>query len=138
MRPDTSSSVSRQTMLFSVFGLLALLVAAVGVFSNLSHEVSQRRHELGVRAALGASLADIVGLVVGQGIRVVGLGALLGLLLALAGSRLVASLLYGVAPRDPSSLAVVVLILIVVAAVASSIPAWRASRADPLEALKAD
>ena len=125
-------------MLFSVFGVLALLVAAVGVFSNLSHEVSQRRHELGVRAALGASLADIVGLVVGQGIRVVGLGALLGLLLALAGSRLVASLLYGVAPRDPSSLAVVVLILLLVAAVASSIPAWRASRADPLEALKAD
>jgi len=124
--------------LFTVFGLLALLVAAVGVFSSLSHEVSQRRHELGVRAALGASLADIVGLVVGQGIRVVGVGALLGLLLALAGSRLVASLLYGVAPRDPWSLAIVVMILMLVAAAASSIPAWRASRVDPLEALRAD
>ncbi|HKN66152.1 MAG TPA: ADOP family duplicated permease [Gemmatimonadaceae bacterium] len=124
--------------LFTVFGLLALLVTAVGVFSSLSHDVSQRRHELGVRAALGASLADIVGLVVGQGIRVVGVGALLGLLLALVGSRLVASLLYGVAPRDPWSIAIVVVILILVAAVASSIPAWRASRADPLEALRAD
>ena len=124
--------------LFTVFGLLALLVAAVGVFSSLSHEVSQRRHELGVRAALGASLGDIIGLVVGQGIRVVGMGALLGLILALTGSRLVESLLYGVAPRDPWSLAIVVIILILVAVVASSIPAWRASRADPLEALRAD
>jgi len=124
--------------LFTVFGLLALLVAAVGVFSTLSHEVSQRRHELGVRAALGATLADIVGLVVAQGMRVVVGGALLGTLLALAAGRLVASLLYGVAPSDPWSLGTVVMILILVAAAASSIPAWRASRADPLEALRAD
>ncbi len=124
--------------LFTVFGLLALVVAGVGVFSTLSHEVSQRRHELGVRAALGATFADIVGLVVGQGIRVAVVGALLGLLLALAGGRLVASLLYGVTPSDPWSLAIVVVILVLVAAVASSIPAWRASRANPLEALRAD
>lgn len=124
--------------LFTVFGLLALVVAAVGVFSTLSHDVSQRRHELGVRAALGATLADIVRLVVGQGIRVVVIGALLGVLLALAGGRLIASLLYGVMPTDPWSLSAAMVILVLVAAVASSIPAWRATRADPLEALRAD
>ena len=124
--------------LFTVFGLLALVVAAVGVFSTLSHEVSQRRHELGVRAALGATLADVVGLVVRQGVRLVVGGALLGLLLAFAGGRLIASLLYGVAPTDPWSLAIVLVVLVLVAAVASSIPAWRATRANPLEALRAD
>ena len=124
--------------LFTVFGALALIVAAVGVFSTLSHDVSQRRHELGVRAALGATLADIVGLVVGQGVRVVVIGAAVGVLLALAGGRLITSLLYGVAPTDPWSLSMVMVILVLVAAVASSIPAWRATRADPLEALRAD
>ena len=125
-------------ILFSVFGLLALLVAAVGVFSTLSHEVSQRRHELGVRAALGATLADIVGLVVGQGVRVVLGGAIFGMFLALAVGRLIASLLYGVAPSDPWSLAIVLVILVLVAALASALPAWRASRANPLDALRAD
>jgi len=124
--------------LFSVFGLLALIVAAVGVFSTLSHDISQRRHELGVRAALGAGIADIVRLVIGNGLRVVIAGAAIGSLLALAGGRLVASLLYGVAPRDPIVLASVVAVLIVVAVLASAAPAWRASRADPMDALRAE
>ena len=124
--------------LFTVFGLLALVVAAVGVFSTLSHEVGQRRHELGVRAALGAGIADTARLVVGGGLRVVAIGTAVGVALALAGGRFVAALLYGVAPYDPAALAAVALILLAVAALASAIPAWRASRADPLEALRAD
>ena len=124
--------------LFTVFGLLALVVAAIGVFSTLSHDSSQRRHELGVRVALGARAADVVRLILADGIRVVILGAALGTLLSLVGGRLVSSILYGVAPRDPVVLATVILILLLVATVASVIPAWRASRIDPMEALRAD
>jgi putative ABC transport system permease protein len=124
--------------LFTVFGLLALIVAAVGIFSTLSHEVNQRRHELGVRAALGASATDIVRLVVRQGLRVTMTGALVGVVLALAGGRLVASLLYGVAPHDPAVIALVSVMLVVVAGAASALPAWRASRTDPMEALRAE
>jgi ABC-type antimicrobial peptide transport system permease subunit len=124
--------------LFSVFGLLALIVAFVGVFSTLLHDVSQRRHELGVRAAIGASLADIVRLVVGEGLRVAVAGAVIGVALALAAGRFVASLLYGVVPRDPIVLILVPVLLVAVAGLASVLPAWRASHADPLEALRAE
>jgi putative ABC transport system permease protein len=124
--------------LFTVFGMLALVVAAIGVFSTLSHDIGQRRHELGVRAALGAGVADIVGLVMGGGVRLVAIGAVLGLALAIVASRLVASLLYGVAPRDPGTFVVVVTVLLAVAALASALPAWRATRADPLDALRAE
>jgi putative ABC transport system permease protein len=124
--------------LFTIFGLLALLVAAVGVFSTLSHEIGQRRHELGVRVALGATVADIIRLVLGEGLRVIVIGAAVGSLLALAAGRLIASLLYGVDPRDLSAFATVVAVLLVVAATAAVLPAWRASRTDPLEAIRAD
>ena len=124
--------------LFTVFGVLALVVAAIGVFSTLSHDTSERRHELGVRVALGAGAADVVKLVLGDGLRVVIVGAVLGTLLALFGARLVASILYGVAPRDPVILGTVILILLFVAIAASLIPAWRACRTDPLEALRSD
>jgi ABC-type antimicrobial peptide transport system permease subunit len=118
--------------------VLALVVAAIGVFSTLSHDVGQRRHELGVRAALGAGVADIVRLVMGGGVRLVAIGAVLGLALAIVASKLVASLLYGVAPRDPGTFLAVVTVLLVVAALASALPAWRATRADPLDALRAE
>jgi ABC-type antimicrobial peptide transport system permease subunit len=124
--------------LFTIFGLLALIVAAVGVFSTLMHEIGQRRHELGVRAALGARVTDIVRLVVGNGVRVVIIGAMLGIVLALGGGRLVASLLYGVAANDLAVFGLVVAILVAVGTLASAIPAWRASRADPLESLRAE
>ena len=124
--------------LFTIFGILALVVAAVGVFSTLIHEIGQRRHELGVRAALGAGAIDIVRLIVGDGVRVVIIGAALGILLALAGGRLIASLLYGVSANDPTVFIMVASILLVVGALASAIPAWRASRSDPLDALRAE
>jgi predicted permease len=124
--------------LFSVFGLLALIVAAVGVFSTLSHDIGQRRHELGVRAALGATARDLVTLVLGSGLRVIAVGAVIGCALALAGGRLVASLLYGVTPSDLPILILVMVTLIVVGVAAAVVPAWRASRIDPIEALRAE
>jgi predicted permease len=125
-------------LLFSIFGLLALLIAAVGIFSVVAHDVGQRRRELGVRVALGATVADVVRLVLAGGVRVVALGVVVGVLVAAVASKLIASVLYGVTPRDPAVLAGVAVALLAVAALASALPAWRASRADPMEALRVD
>ena len=124
--------------LFSAFGLLALVVAAVGVYSTVSTTVGQRRHEFGVRVALGARSEDVLALVVSGGVRVVAAGVAIGAVLALGAGRLIASLLYGTSPHDPLVLAVVSIILLVVAAIASMVPAWRASRVDPVEALRSE
>jgi len=122
--------------LFSLFGVLALVVAAFGVYSTVSYDVSQRTHEFGVRAALGAQVADIVRCVLRDGVKTVLVGLVAGVLLAMGAGRVVASLLYGVAPRDPLVLAFVAGALMVVAVGAALVPAWRASRADPLLALR--
>ncbi|MEO7997454.1 MAG: ADOP family duplicated permease, partial [Gemmatimonadaceae bacterium] len=124
--------------LFTAAGLLALLVAAIGVYSSIAYTISQRTREMGVRVALGASSANIVRLVVTEGVRVVAVGVLLGLMIALALGSLVASLLYETSPRDPVVLFVSVATLLIVAAAACSIPAWRAARVDPLRALAAE
>jgi predicted permease len=124
--------------LVSAAGLLALVVAIVGVYSSISYTVSQRRHEMGVRAALGARAPAIMRLVIGQGVRVVTVGVVCGVGIALALGKLLASLLYGVTPHDPAVLAVASLVLIVVAAGASAVPAWRSTRVDPVEALRAE
>jgi predicted permease len=124
--------------MFSLFGGLALVVAAIGLYGVIAYSVAQRTHEMGVRAALGAERGDLMRLVVGEGLRVTLAGVGLGAVGALAGGRFIASLLFGVSARDPVILGVVAALLIVVAAVASLIPAWRAGRADPISALRAD
>jgi putative ABC transport system permease protein len=124
--------------LFATFGGLALIVAAVGIYSSVSYGVSQRVHEFGVRVALGARTTDVVAHVVGQGLRIVSMGIGLGAVLTLAAGRLVASLLYGVSPNDPAAMAIVAGILIVVSIVAALSPAWRAARVDPMTALRTD
>jgi predicted permease len=124
--------------LFSLFGVLALVVAAFGVNSTVSYDVSQRTHEFGVRAALGAQVADIVRAVLHDGLATVLAGLAAGVLLALVAGRLVASLLYGVTAADPLALMVVVAALTVVAIGAALVPAWRASHVDPLLALRSD
>ncbi|HEY5418372.1 MAG TPA: FtsX-like permease family protein, partial [Gemmatimonadaceae bacterium] len=123
-------------MLFSLFGVLALVVAAFGVYSTVSYDVSQRTHEFGVRAALGAQMADIVRHVLRDGLKTVLVGLVAGVMLAMGAGRVVASLLYGVPPRDPLALTVVAGALMAVAVGAALVPAWRASRADPLLALR--
>jgi predicted permease len=122
--------------LFSAFGVLALLVAVIGIYSTVSYGVTQRRHEFGVRVALGARISDVLRQVIGEGLRVVTLGVVVGVVLALAAGKLIASLLYGVAPWDPVVMLTVSLILLLVAAVAAFMPAWRAARVDPVTALR--
>lgn len=125
-------------MLFSTAGLLALLVAAVGVYSSVAYTISQRTREMGVRVALGASTKAIVRLVVREGVQIVAIGVTVGLIAALSLGKFVASLLYETSPRDPMVLTGSTLVLLIVAVIACSFPAWRAARIDPLEALKAE
>jgi predicted permease len=124
--------------LFSVFGVLALLVSMVGVYSTVTYTVTQRMHEFGVRVALGAQLNDIARLVVGTGLKTVAVGTVLGVGLSLAAGRLIASFLYEVSPSDPPTLVLVVVLLLSVGAAAALAPAWRASRADPVSALRSE
>jgi putative ABC transport system permease protein len=124
--------------MFTIFGVLALVVAAIGLYSVVAYDVSQRTRELGVRVALGASAAAVLRLVVGEGVRVVVIGLALGAAVALALASRVSPLLYQVSARDPVTYAGVVGILLVVAIVASLAPALRAARVDPNVALRAD
>jgi predicted permease len=124
--------------LATAFGLLALVLATVGVYGVVSYSVAQRTREIGVRVALGARLPAILRLVVGQGLRLAWIGVGVGVVLATATTGVLSSILYGVAPRDPVVLGVVVGVLTVVAAAASLVPARRATRIDPLAALRSD
>lgn len=125
-------------VLFSAFGLLALLVATVGVYSTVSYTVMQRTHEFGVRIALGARLGDVVRAVLQRALGPVIVGVVAGLAIALATSRFIASLLYGVSAADTLVMSSVPLILVATAVAAATIPARRAARVDPVEALRAD
>lgn len=124
--------------LFTAAGVLALVVAAVGVYSSIAYTISQRTQEMGVRVALGASSSNIMRLVVTEGVRVVAIGVGIGVIAALALGTVVASMLYETSPRDPVVLVVASVTLLLVAMIASAIPAWRASRVDPLSAMRAE
>jgi predicted permease len=125
-------------MLFSMFGALALLVAAVGAYSVIAYAVSQRTHEIGVRMALGARSSHVVRLVMGEGMRAVAIGIVVGVVASLAMGRLVASMLYNTSPRDPIVLVAVAATLAIVAIMASIVPAWRAASTDPAIALRSE
>ena len=124
--------------MFTLFGLLALVLAGIGLYSAIAYGVSQRRHEIGVRLALGAAGRDIIRMVLGEGVRVIAVGIAVGLVLALAGARFVESLLFGVHARDPLTMIAVAVTLLLVAIAASLFPAWRAARVDPVAALRSD
>jgi putative ABC transport system permease protein len=125
-------------VLLATFAGVALVLAAVGIYGVISYAVSRRTHEIGVRIALGASPLTVVRLVVGQGMRVVAIGVAAGVIGALAVTRLMANLVYGVTVTDPLTYAGVALLLTVVALVASYIPARRATRIDPLVAMRTE
>jgi len=126
------------TLLFSSLALLALGLGAVGVFGVLSYTMSQRTHEIGVRMALGATRSDVMRAAMRSGLAPVVIGLLLGLVAALASTRLVSGLLFGVEPTDPAILVGVVAVLGVVATLAGLIPALRAARVDPALCLRQD
>jgi putative ABC transport system permease protein len=120
-----------RAMLVMTFAALALVLAMVGVFGVLAYSVQQRVREFGVRIALGATTAQVLGLVMGSAGRVVGAGAAIGLGLALIFAQALSTFLFGVPPRDPLTFAAVTIVLAMTAAVACAIPAFRASRVDP-------
>ncbi len=122
--------------LSSFFGGLSLLLACIGLYGLLSYEVARRTREIGVRMALGARPSDVLRFIVGQGIALSAAGAVLGILGALGVTRYLASLLYGVRPFDPLTFLSVALLLGFVALAACYIPARRASRVDPMVALR--
>jgi ABC-type antimicrobial peptide transport system permease subunit len=124
--------------LFTAFGVLALALSSIGIYGVVAHTVARRKHEFGLRSALGASRADILLSVVRDNLRAVGLGVVIGLILAVALGRIVSALLHGVGPRDPAVLVAAGAAMLIVAIIAGLEPAWRATRVDPAAALRAE
>ena len=139
MQEVISESIWRQHVSASVLGIfaaIALVLGAVGIYGALSYWVGQRTHEIGVRAALGATRPDILRMVVGEGLLLTSIGVGAGILAALGLTRLLASLLYGVRPRDPRTFVALSILVSAVALLATYIPARRAAKVDPMEALR--
>ncbi len=122
--------------LTAALGLLGLALALVGLYSVVSYAATQRTNEIGIRMALGAAQGDILKMILRQGVGVLGIGLGIGLLLALLGTRAIANLFVGVKPNDPLTFGVVAILLAVIALLACWIPARRATRVDPLVALR--
>lgn len=139
MEQRVSSSLTSERarmVLLAGFAALALLLSAIGIYGVLAYTVAQRSAEIGIRMAVGSSAADVFRMVLGEGARLVGAGLVLGLAGSVALSRLVSSMLYGVAPTDPLVYVVVLVLLSVTALVASAVPARRAMRVDPIVAMR--
>jgi putative ABC transport system permease protein len=141
MEEYISSSVAAprfNTTLLSIFAAVALVLTIIGLYGVMSYSVAQRTNEIGIRMALGAQTRDVLGLIVKDGMKLVLLGLVLGISGALGLTRLLSSLLFGVTTRDPMTFVAIAALLSVVAILACYIPAWRATRVDPLEALRCE
>jgi putative ABC transport system permease protein len=126
------------TGLFVALGGLALVVATVGIYSVVAYSFSQRAHEMGVRLALGARGHDVRKLVLTEGLRVVAIGVVVGVVMVLALGPLLASLLYDVSSRDPVTIVASAVVLLMAGTLAGLPPAWAASRVDPVVSLRAE
>ena len=127
-----------QSWLTTCFSVFALFIAAVGIYGLIQYSVTLRTHEIGVRMAVGAQRADVLRLILSQGMKIVGIGLLFGIAASWAAIRLIARLLYGVAPTDPLTFVSVSLILVAVALLACYVPARRATRIDPVSAMRCE
>jgi putative ABC transport system permease protein len=139
MQERLHDSLARQrfsSTMLGAFAVFALLLAAVGLYGVMAHLVTQGTHDIGVLVALGARPGNIVGLVVRQGMGLAGVGIVVGLVCALALTRVMSSLLFGVSATDLATFAAVPALLGAVALAATVIPAWRATRVDPMVALR--
>ena len=123
-------------MLLTVFSTTALILAVVGIYSVLAYSVAQRRHELGIRLALGAKSADILRLVIRQGLILAALGVSIGFVAALVMTRLMSSMLYKVGAHDLATFVLAPVVFLAVAVLTSCIPARRATKVDPIEAMR--
>jgi putative ABC transport system permease protein len=126
------------SVLLSIFAILALTLSAVGIYGVLSYGVSRRTREIGIRVAIGAGRAQVLTMVLGSGVSLAVYGIVAGLVLAFGVTRLLRGLLHGITPADPATFAAVAAALTAVAALASVVPAWRASRVDPVIALRSE
>ncbi|HEY6228189.1 MAG TPA: FtsX-like permease family protein, partial [Verrucomicrobiae bacterium] len=136
---DKAASPKRlMTELLGLFSLLALLLAAIGIYGVLSYTVSQRRQEMGIRLAIGSPVSGIFKLILSQGMRLAFIGVLMGISISLAIGRMLSSLLYEVSATDPATFTLNALLLTAIALLACWIPAHRASRTDPMIALRAE
>jgi ABC-type antimicrobial peptide transport system permease subunit len=139
MDEQLANSLTRRRFsvtLLSAFGVVAVSLAAIGLYGVLAFIVAQRRREIGVRMALGAQPRDVIADVLGQGLRLAGVGIVVGIGLALAATRSLNTLLFGTSPTDVLTYAAVATLLVAIAIGASVVPALRASRVDPLIALR--
>ena len=123
-------------MLFRSFGLLALALVSIGLYGVMSYVVHRRTHEIGIRMAIGARGVDVLRMVMGESLLLVFIGLAVGLAAAMAATRLITGLLFGLTPNDPPTFAVAMLLLLAVASLAAWLPARRAARMDPLNALR--
>jgi putative ABC transport system permease protein len=118
------------------FGLLAGLLATIGLYGVMSYMVERRRNEIGIRIALGADRRAVIGMIMREAGTLLAAGLIVGGLAAFGASRLAGTLLFGLKPGDPASMAIAALALTLIAGVASYVPAWRASRLEPTQALR--
>jgi putative ABC transport system permease protein len=123
-------------LLLGLFGGLALALAAVGIYGVISYSVSQRTHEIGIRMALGAISSNVLGMILLKGFKLVGTGVALGLAASLAATRIMSNLLFGIGATDPLTFFAIALLLTGVAMLACFIPARRATKVDPMVALR--
>jgi putative ABC transport system permease protein len=141
LNTQIAASLSQERLvatLSSVFGVLALFLACIGLYGVMAYDVTRRTREIGIRMALGATARQVVELVLGETLWLVGIGVVIGLGAALIATRWVESLLFGLQPHDPLTIGLAVLVLLAVAALAGYLPARRASRVDPMVALRHD